>query len=158
MVLRRCKYCQSYWKLGTKQSHYITKKPRFQFSLFFWFCRCNKYIHCMLLLRLGFFQLCKKCNLSCPYIAVKNDTGFGSRNEHNLNTSGFRNIVFFCVLLNVERWTKSKNPVIRNLTVAHIVTCKVFAWLIIMDSGFDDWVYWHFLQLQLIIKVHTLNS
>jgi hypothetical protein len=26
----------------------------------------------------------------------------------------------------------------------HSVTCTVFAWLIIMDSGRDDWAYWYF--------------
>jgi hypothetical protein len=30
-----------------------------------------------------------------------------------------------------------------------------FAWLIIIGSGFYDWIYWHFF---IIITVHTLNS
>jgi hypothetical protein len=30
-----------------------------------------------------------------------------------------------------------------------------FAWLIIMGSGFDDWIYWHFF---IITDDHTLNS
>jgi hypothetical protein len=33
------------------------------------------------------------------------------------------------------------------------------AWLIIVDSRFDDWIYWmSLLQLQLIITFHTFNS
>jgi hypothetical protein len=31
----------------------------------------------------------------------------------------------------------------------NIVMCRGFAWLIIMDSGFDDWVYWHFSTIAL---------
>jgi hypothetical protein len=41
----------------------------------------------------------------------------------------------------------------------HTVTYKRLAWLIIVGSRFDDWIYWtSILQLQLIITVHTLNS
>jgi hypothetical protein len=29
----------------------------------------------------------------------------------------------------------------------HIVMCKQFAWLIIIGSRFDDWVYWHFFRI-----------
>jgi hypothetical protein len=33
---------------------------------------------------------------------------------------------------------------LRWLKQYDIVTCKGLAWLIIMGSGFDDWIYWHF--------------
>jgi hypothetical protein len=29
------------------------------------------------------------------------------------------------------------------------VTCREKAWLIMMDSGFDDWIYWHFFTITL---------
>jgi hypothetical protein len=29
----------------------------------------------------------------------------------------------------------------------HIVTCSGLKWLIIMGSGFDDWIYWHFFTI-----------
>jgi hypothetical protein len=38
------------------------------------------------------------------------------------------------------------------------VTCTGFAWRMTMGSRFDDWIYWHFLQLRSIITAHTLNS
>jgi hypothetical protein len=41
----------------------------------------------------------------------------------------------------------------RRVTI-YIVACKGFAWLIIMGSGFDDYVYWHFF----IITTNCNNS
>jgi hypothetical protein len=38
---------------------------------------------------------------------------------------------------------------------SYIVTWKGLAWLIIMSSRFDDWIYWHFFT---IITAHALNS
>jgi hypothetical protein len=32
----------------------------------------------------------------------------------------------------------------------NIVTCTVFAWLMIMGSGFDDWIYWHFFTITVL--------
>jgi hypothetical protein len=29
----------------------------------------------------------------------------------------------------------------------HIVTCKGLAWLLVMGSGFDDWIYWHIITI-----------
>jgi hypothetical protein len=38
----------------------------------------------------------------------------------------------------------------------YIATYDGFAWLIIMGSGFDDWIYWQFcLQLQSVITAHN---
>jgi hypothetical protein len=46
-----------------------------------------------------------------------------------------------------------------NIFFFKYVTCKGLAWLIMMGTGFDDWIYWtSLLQLQLIITAHTLNS
>jgi hypothetical protein len=33
------------------------------------------------------------------------------------------------------------------VSIDNIVTYSGFAWLIIMGSGFDDWVYWHFFTI-----------
>jgi hypothetical protein len=46
-----------------------------------------------------------------------------------------------------------------NLKMKFIVTYSGLAWLIIVGSRFDDWIYWmSLLQLQLTITAHTLNS
>jgi hypothetical protein len=42
--------------------------------------------------------------------------------------------------------------------VKYIVTCRGYAWLIIVDSKFDHWIYWIFrLQLHWISTSHTWN-
>jgi hypothetical protein len=38
------------------------------------------------------------------------------------------------------------------LLLNHIVTSQGFAWLIIMGSGFDNWVYWHFFTITVNYK------
>jgi hypothetical protein len=48
---------------------------------------------------------------------------------------------------------------IYKIIILYIVTYRGLAWLIIVGSRFDDWMYWtSVLQLQLIITANTLNS
>jgi hypothetical protein len=39
----------------------------------------------------------------------------------------------------------------RHMRKGCIVTYKELAWLIIMGSGFDDWVYWHLSHIELLL-------
>jgi hypothetical protein len=55
-------------------------------------------------------------------------------------------------LAQVTTYIKSTaSPII----LLHNVMYEEFAWLIITGSRLDDWIYWHSLQLQLIITAHN---
>jgi hypothetical protein len=52
-------------------------------------------------------------------------------------------------------------PRVTGERIYYIVTCPGFAWLIRRVFGFDDWIYWTFIQLVIIVHISlsdTLSS
>jgi hypothetical protein len=63
------------------------------------------------------------------------DTLRPSRDSNRAPPCGYRGLINLLLFLNKGKLETKHEK--------HIVTCKGLAWLIIMGSGFDDWVYWH---------------
>jgi hypothetical protein len=52
---------------------------------------------------------------------------------------------------NIQAWPPYESLFTLNNSIRsmadHIVSCKGIAWLIIMGSGFYDWIFWHFFTI-----------
>jgi hypothetical protein len=68
--------------------------------------------------------------------------------KNKLHNTTQHNTQLFHIDINITLPSKSESPMSWSISIIlHTVTYCGFAWLIMMDSGSDDWIYWPFFTI-----------